>query len=151
MVDKSRLRLYQADPNDLANSIWNPILNLGQDRIGKMIVISMGVWNAIIHDPAVIALLDPISEYNLVLDGRLGTIFGMDLGTDAYQIPELHFLSGMEFILVDGLDEFHKLVPKHTDKEVLELASKADVNRAKVLDDIFNIIHKETRSGSEER
>ena len=139
---RTRMIKYTADETNLVKSIWNPILELGRGRVGKILVISSKLWLAICSDSAALSLVDPVTRYEDVLKGHLGVMLGMELCTDGYQDPALIFLKDLEFTLVDGLDEFYKLVPPPSEKEILELNSKSSVQRAKIFKDVFDIVLK---------
>ena len=57
------------------------------------------------------SMLDPVTRWSEVQKGHVATVFGLEVCTDGYLEPEKQFLSGLEWTLVDGWEEYTKLVP----------------------------------------
>lgn len=57
-------------------------------------------WNDIIGNVNFHSLFDPVTRYDLVLNGSLGTIFGMEVITDAFRQPNQKVLNRGEIYVV---------------------------------------------------
>jgi len=57
-------------------------------------LIATDIWNDIAGDPTNWAnVIDPVAKHELLLTGKLGRLYGMDVTTDAYRFPEHKVLS----------------------------------------------------------
>jgi len=63
-------------------------------------LLSQSYWNDIVGNSEFMAMLDPVSKYDLVLNGQLGTLLGMTLITDGYRAPELQVLQDGDIYVV---------------------------------------------------
>jgi len=63
-------------------------------------LIDNSYWNDIVGNSEFMAMLDPVSKYDLVLNGELGTLLGLRLVTDGYRAPELQVLNSGEIYIV---------------------------------------------------
>jgi hypothetical protein len=109
MLNETVVR-YTADEKHPLDSI-QPVFAGLINQVGRIIVISHKIWMTIVGDAKAIAQVDPVSRYEDVLRGKLGKVFGVDLCTDGYSDPELQFLSGNEFVILESWDEYYRLVP----------------------------------------
>lgn len=64
------------------------------------IIISNDYWTDIIGSNDFATFLDPISKYDLVLNGQLGTLVGMNITTDAFRQPNQKVLEAGEIYVV---------------------------------------------------
>jgi hypothetical protein len=69
-------------------------------------LIANDIWSDIVGDTGFQRLLDPVSRHELVMEGRLGTILGMDVITDQFRHPEHKVLSQGEMYIV-GSEDLH--------------------------------------------
>lgn len=58
------------------------------------------LWNDIIGNSNFHSLFDPVTRYDLVLNGSIGTIFGMEVITDAFRQPNQKVLERGEIYVV---------------------------------------------------
>lgn len=72
----------------------------------KMAIISNDFWADIIGSADFGTFLDPVNKYDLVLNGYLGTLAGLDLLTDAFRQPNQKVLNRGELYVV-GSPENH--------------------------------------------
>lgn len=64
-------------------------------------LIAWDVWDDIIADPDFVNFFDPVTKHELVLEGTLGRLLGLDLHTDGLRYPTLQVLQPGE-IYVTG-------------------------------------------------
>lgn len=64
-------------------------------------VIAFDLWNDIISHSEFVAWFDQVSKHELVLEGRLGSILGMEILTDGYRYPTLQVMQPGE-VFVTG-------------------------------------------------
>lgn len=71
------------------------------------ILMASNLWTDIIGNAAAFAnLFDPVTQFEIIQTGRLGTLLGLDIRTDAYRHPQLQVLSAGEFYII-GPPEMH--------------------------------------------
>lgn len=63
-------------------------------------IISNDYWADVIGSPDFAAMLDPVSKYDLVMNGYLGTLIGMNLITDAFRQPNQKVLNRGEIYVI---------------------------------------------------
>jgi len=56
------------------------------------LVIAFDVWDDIIADADFVRWFDPVHQHELILEGRLGSLLGMEIITDGYRYPTLQVL-----------------------------------------------------------
>lgn len=64
-------------------------------------LIAWDVWDDIIADPDFVSFFDPVTKHELVLEGTLGRLLGLDLHTDGLRYPTLQVMAPGE-IYVTG-------------------------------------------------
>jgi hypothetical protein len=69
-------------------------------------LLSYDYWNDIVGNSEFMSMLDPVTKFDLVLNGELGTLLGMRLVTDGYRAPELQVLGTGEIYIV-GAQQNH--------------------------------------------
>lgn len=96
------------DENILENN-----LNLSMQLLAKSkyMLLHNSAWATIIGSAAWANILDPITNYDLALDGKLGKALGCDLITDGFMTPHLKDSSEetkgkVIFVLHDAFKEF---------------------------------------------
>lgn len=70
------------------------------------VLLANDLWNDIIGNSDFHALFDPVHRYDLVLNGQIGSIFGMEIVTDAFRSPgqkvleqgEIYAVAAPEFL-----------------------------------------------------
>jgi len=68
-------------------------------------LIANDLWGDVISDSNFAAIIDPVSQHELLLSGQLGTIFGMEIISDAYRHPQHKFLDqGEMFVVGDAIN-----------------------------------------------
>lgn len=67
-------------------------------------VMAADYWNDIIGNAEFVTALDPVSKYDLLITGKLGTLLGMDLTTDGFRAPEHRVLQKGEIYVVADQD-----------------------------------------------
>lgn len=114
MVGEDRLWKMQAD---LTVSVTNPLQyisgNLTPQLLGRVkqgitdwnlpattAIISNDFWTDIIGSNDFATFLDPVTKYDLALHGRVGTLIGMDLITDAFRQPNQKVLNRGELYVL---------------------------------------------------
>lgn len=70
------------------------------------VLLANDYWNDIIGNPAFHTFLEPVTKYDLVLNGSIGTILGMEIITDAFRQPNQKVLNKGDIYVV-GSPENH--------------------------------------------
>lgn len=85
--------LYMTGGLDLTyfSQLRNTVLGWGVPA--GMAVISYDLWTDIITDADFAGAFDPVSKYEIILTGQLGTILGLPIRTDGYRPAELRVLN----------------------------------------------------------
>jgi hypothetical protein len=65
-------------------------------------VISFDIWNDIIAHSEFTAWYDQVHKHELILEGRLGSLLGMEILTDGYRYPTLQVLQPGEVFVVSS-------------------------------------------------
>jgi len=87
----------------LLSQIKNQLTGQGMP-VGSMIM-SADFWNDMLGNPGFYDLYDPVTRYNLIQDGTIGSIFGMPIITDAFRDPNYRILNPGE-MYVTAAPEF---------------------------------------------
>lgn len=59
--------------------------------VSKMLI-SWDIWNDILTEPEFLAAYSPIAQHEIIMTGTLGRLYGMDITTDGFRIPQLQVL-----------------------------------------------------------
>ena len=90
----------QMDPTALG-TLRNKVARWGINPAGWLI--ANDLWTDIVADVGFQNIIDQVSKHELLLEGRLGTILGMEVVSDAFRHPEHKVLSaGQMFIIGDA-------------------------------------------------
>lgn len=65
------------------------------------LTIAFDIWDDIISDADFVRWFDPVHQHELILEGRLGSLLGMEIITDGFRYPELQVLQPGE-VFVTG-------------------------------------------------
>lgn len=93
-------------------------------------LIAFDLWNDIRTDSEFASYFDPVTKHELIMEGSLGTFFGMQIITDAYKHDTLRVLSNGEmFVLgapqaLGGITIRSELATKSVDKYAQEKAER---------------------------
>lgn len=113
MVAEDKLFRYQclqsvgqANPFQNQVGLMNPVaLGTFRNRIESwgltptQWLIASDIWTDIVGDTGFQSMFDPVAKHEIVLTGKLGTILGMDVKSDAFRHPEWQVLSqGEQYI-----------------------------------------------------
>jgi hypothetical protein len=63
-------------------------------------IIAFDIWNDIISDPQFTAWFDPVTQHEIVLEGSVGSIQGVQILTDAYRYPTLKVMDRGEVYML---------------------------------------------------
>lgn len=66
----------------------------------RYLLIANDLWNDIVADPAWMDAIDQVSKHEVLLTGQLGTVYGMDIISDAFRHPQHKVLNRGEFYVV---------------------------------------------------
>jgi hypothetical protein len=103
-------RLLKAGWDTLATTGVNPTFMIGQGLTPLLlsqiknqltgqglppgtIVMASDYWDDLLGNAAFFELYDPVTRYNLIQDGTIGTIFGMPIITDTFRDPDFRVLN----------------------------------------------------------
>lgn len=75
----------------VCSKMKNAIMSNGGIPVTQMLI-SYDIWNDITANPEFTAWFSEIAKHELVLEGQLGTLMGMNIVTDGYRIPTLQVL-----------------------------------------------------------
>jgi len=85
-------------------------------------IVAFDLWNDILSDTEFASWFDPVSKHEIVVEGSLGSIMGVQLRTDAFRYPTLQVLSpGEVFFLgapqtLGGITQRKELATQAIDK-----------------------------------
>lgn len=112
-------RLWKLAADALADTGVNPTILLGSALtpallsqiknqltgnglpVGSMLM-ATDFWNDMLGNPGFYDLYDPVTRYNLIQDGTIGTIFGMPIVTDAFRDPNYRILKPGEMYVTSS-------------------------------------------------
>jgi hypothetical protein len=87
----------------------------------QTMVLAFDVWDDIIADPDFVAWFDPVTKHELVLEGHLGRILGVELITDALRYPTLQVLQpGEVYILGSPITVGTKVIRKELESRAID-------------------------------
>jgi hypothetical protein len=66
----------------------------------RYLLIANDIWNDIVADPSWMNAIDQVSKHEVLLTGQLGTVYGMDIISDAFRHPFHKVLNRGEFYVV---------------------------------------------------
>lgn len=114
-------RLWKMAADKLADTGVNPTVLLGTNLtpallsqikrqltgwglpVGAMLMAN-DFWDDMLGNPGFYDLYDPVTRYNLIQDGTIGTIFGMPIITDAFRDPNYRILQNGEMYITASAD-----------------------------------------------
>jgi len=110
-------------------------------------VMSYDYWNDIIGNDQFSSALDPVSKYDLITTGRLGTLLGMELITDGFRAPEHIVLKqGELYVLAD--QDYHAMYTTRggTQSTPTNGANQGSTDRGWLLSSTFSFTMANVRS-----
>ncbi len=110
-------------------------------------VMANDFWNDIIGNAEFSGALDPVSKYDLITTGRLGTLLGMELITDGFRAPEHRVLKDGEIYVVADQD-YHAMYTTRggTQSVPTSGANQGNTDRGWLLSSTFSFTLANTRS-----
>lgn len=110
-------------------------------------VLASDYWNDIIGNSEFVTALDPVSKYDLIVTGRLGTLLGMDLNTDGFRAPEHRVLHKGELYVV-AAPEYHAVYTNRggTQSVPTSGANQGNTDRGWLLHNTFSFTLANVRS-----
>ena len=112
------------------------------------ILMASNLWSDIIGNAASWAnLFDPVTQFEIIQTGRLGTLLGLDIRTDAYRHANLQVLEAGEFYII-GAPEMHGV---YTDRgpvvaDELTTAHQRTPGRGWLMHELISIVLHNPRS-----
>lgn len=112
-------------------------------------VMACDYWNDIIGNSEFASALDPVSKYDLITTGRLGTLLGMELITDGFRAPEHRVLKEGELYCVADQD-YHAMYTTRggTQSVPTSGANQGNTDRGWLLSSTFSFTMANVRSVS---
>lgn len=110
-------------------------------------VMAWDYWNDIIGNDQFSSALDPVSKYDLLITGRLGTLLGMELVTDGMRAPEHIVLKqGELYVLAD--QDYHAVYTTRggTQSTPTSGANQGNTDRGWLLSSTFSFTLANVRS-----
>lgn len=166
MVKEDRLWKRAADESV---GIANPLTHLAGELTPKLLsvlktqvsswpmpvttaVMASDFWNDIIGNNDFMSALDPVSKYDLITTGRLGTLLGMELITDGFRAPEHQVLLPGELYVVADQD-YHAMYTTRggTQSTPTSGANQGNTDRGWLLSNTFSFTLANVRSVAKAR
>lgn len=115
-------------------------------------VISNSFWEDIIAEPTWADALTPVSQYELLLTGRVGTVFGLELITDGFR-PENQIVLGQGEIYVVSEPEHHATMGSRggIESTPTDGANQGETTKGWLLSEIMSFILPNPRSVAKAR
>lgn len=66
----------------------------------RFLLMANDLWTDMVSDNQWMNVVDPVSKYEILRTGQLGTVYGMDIISDAYRHPQHRVLDKGEFFVV---------------------------------------------------
>lgn len=110
-------------------------------------VMAYDYWNDIVGNDQFSSALDPVSKYDLLITGRLGTLLGMELVTDGFRAPEHRVLhDGELYVLAD--QDYHAVYTTRggTQSTPTSGANQGNTDRGWLLSSTFSFTLANVRS-----
>ncbi|QZE57014.1 major head protein [Erwinia phage pEa_SNUABM_32] len=110
-------------------------------------VMAQDYWNDIVGNDQFSSALDPVSKYDLITTGRLGTLLGMELVTDGFRAPEHRVLNDGElYVLAD--QDYHAVYTTRggTQSTPTSGANQGNTDRGWLLSSTFSFTLANVRS-----
>lgn len=110
-------------------------------------VLAYDYWNDIVGNDQFSSALDPVSKYDLLITGRLGTLLGMELVTDGMRAPEHIVLKqGELYVLAD--QDYHAVYTTRggTQSTPTSGANQGNTDRGWLLSSTFSFTLANVRS-----
>lgn len=110
-------------------------------------IMAADYWNDIIGNDQFTSALDPVSKYELITTGRLGTLLGLDLVTDGFRAPEHRVLNDGELYVV-GDQDYHGMYTTRggTQSQPTSGANQGNTDRGWLLSSVFSFTLANVRS-----
>lgn len=110
-------------------------------------ILAADYWNDIIGNDQFTSALDPVSKYELITTGRLGTLLGLDLVTDGFRAPEHRVLNDGELYVV-GDQDYHAMYTTRggTQSQPTSGANQGNTDRGWLLSSVFSFTLANVRS-----
>jgi len=84
-------------------------------------ILAWDVWDDIIADPDFVAWWDPVTKHELVLEGHLGRLLGVELHTDGLRYPTLQVLNpGEVYVTGSPITVGSKVIRKELDSRAID-------------------------------
>lgn len=115
-------------------------------------VISSSFWEDIIAEPTWADALTPVSQYELLLTGKVGTVFGLELMTDGFR-PENQVVLGRGEIYVVSDAENHGTMGSRGGIESIPTdgANQGETTKGWLLSEIMSLVLPNARSVAKAR
>jgi len=110
-------------------------------------IMAADYWNDIVGNDQFTSALDPVSKYDLITTGRLGTLLGMELITDGFRAPEHRVLNDGELYVVADQD-YHGIYTTRggTQSTPTSGANQGNTDRGWLLSSTFSFTLANVRS-----
>lgn len=110
-------------------------------------LIANDLWNDVVGDTSFQAVIDPVSKYELLLTGQLGTIFGMTILSDAYRHPEHKVLSqGEMFVVGDPINHGQYTDRGGVTSQPIDISTERVAGRGWVFSELMSMVIANSRS-----
>ena len=113
----------------------------------RYLLIANDLWNDIVADPSWMDAIDQVSKHEVLLTGQLGTVYGMDIISDAFRHPYHKVLNRGEFYVVgDGVNHGAMTDRGGVESTPTDISTERTPGRGWVLLETLSMVIANTRS-----
>lgn len=119
----------------------------GYNIPARFLLMANDLWTDILSDPQWAAAIDPVSKYEVLRTGQLGSVYGMDIISDAYRHPQHRVLNRGEFYVVgDPINHGTMTDRGGVDSSPIDVTTERALGRGWVLSESISMIIANARS-----
>lgn len=103
-------------------------------------------WQDIIGNAEFSSFLDPVSKYDLVLNGKIGTLVGMELITDAFRAENQRVLNSGEIYVLSGAEHHGAYSTRGIRSTPTDGANSGETTKGWLMSENFSFVLGNVRS-----
>lgn len=103
-------------------------------------------WKDVIGNPEFSSFLDPVSKYDLVLNGRIGTLVGLELMTDAFRPENQKVLNQGEIYVISDPEHHAAYSTRGIRSTPTDGANSGETNKGWLMSESFSFVLANVRS-----
>lgn len=109
-------------------------------------IIAVDFWKDVIGNSEFSSFLDPVSKYDLVLNGRIGTLIGLELMTDAFRPENQKVLDQGEIYVVSDPEHHAAYSTRGIRSTPTDGANSGDTSKGWLMSELFSFVLANVRS-----